>query len=246
MRLLDLFCGAGGAAEGYRRAGFTEIVGVDFVPQPNYPFMFLQMNAIDALKSMAYDEGRAFYQFARGFDLIHASPPCQKHSRLKKLGEARNGAYPEHVDHVAETRELLKVIGTPYVIENVEGAPLLDLIKLCGSMWPALRVYRHRLFECSFPVAQPVHRPHDDKTPSVGLGMSPKGFISVCGEGGVKGMKAPEILAYWRYAMGISWMKTRKELALAIPPAFTEYIGSQFVLSRLGDAAQPRLFAEVA
>jgi len=59
VRLLDLFCGAGGAAMGYHRAGFDEIVGVDIKPQPRYPFEFVQADA------MTYA--------LEGFDAIHAS-----------------------------------------------------------------------------------------------------------------------------------------------------------------------------
>lgn len=210
--ILDLFCGAGGCSEGYARAGF-EVVGVDLCPQPNYPYTFHQADAIEFAS-----------KFGGEFDAIHASPPCQKHSRLRSLGMARNGSYPSHADLVAPTRNILRHLGKPYVIENVVGAPLLSPITLCGSMFDGLRVYRHRLFECSFPIVAPKHSPHRDKTPSAGNGVSPKGFISVCGSGGVKGMNAQQIVAYWSMAMGIDWM-TRKELAQAIPPAYTEYIG---------------------
>jgi DNA (cytosine-5)-methyltransferase 1 len=216
MRLLDLFCGAGGAGVGYHRAGF-EVVGVDIKSQPHYPFEFHQADALEYLAEHGHE-----------FDAIHASPPCQRYSRIQSLGKARNGTYPDHVDLVEPTRELLQKIGLPYVIENVVGAPLIDPITLCGSQFPPLKVYRHRLFETSFPCAAPPHYPHRDRTPSAGNGASPKGFISVCGTGGVKGMNAQEIVDYWSTAMGIGWM-ARAELAQSIPPAYTEFIGRQLL-----------------
>ena len=214
--LLDTFCKAGGAGMGYHRAGFR-VIGVDIEPQPNYPFMFIQADAVEFIE-----------RFGNQFDAIHASPPCQAHSRIASIGVARNGAYPEHQDLIAPTREALKTAGRPFVIENVVGAPLIDPITLCGSMFEGLKVYRHRLFECSFSIDAPKHEPHRDRTPSAGNGISPKGFISVCGSGGVKGMTSKEIIEYWSMAMGIDWM-TRKELAQAIPPAYTEFIGRRLI-----------------
>lgn len=216
MTLLDLFCGAGGAAMGYHRAGFT-VVGVDIKPQPRYPFAFHQADALEFLREHGHE-----------YDAIHASPPCQKHSRIAHLGMARNGSYPEHGEFIGPTRECLVASDVPYVIENVVGAPLLNPIVLCGSQFPMLRVYRHRLFECSFPCVAPKHHPHRDSTPSAGYGASPKGFISVCGSGGVKGLTATQIVAVWSRAMGIEWMN-RKELSQAIPPAYTEWIGRRLM-----------------
>lgn len=218
MRLLDLYCKAGGCSVGYHRAGF-EVEGVDIEPQPNYPYQFHQVDALEFLK----------VQDLSRFDVIHASPPCQKFSRVQSLGIARNGGYREHLDLIEPTRVLLLKTGKPYVIENVIGAPLNNAIVLCGSMFKGLRVYRHRQFESNMPLYAPEHRPHHDRTPSAGNGISPKGFISVCGTGGVKGMNAQEIIDYWSMAMGIDWMN-RKELAQAIPPAYTEWIGRQLAM----------------
>jgi DNA (cytosine-5)-methyltransferase 1 len=161
------------------------------------------------------------------FDAVHASPPCQKFSRVQALGKARNGGYNEHPDLVGPTRERLLQIGKPYVIENVVGAPLINPITLCGKTFD-LKVYRHRIFESNVELTAPTHIPHDDSTPSAGNGVSPKGFISVCGTGGVRGMTSKQIIEYWSYAMGIDWM-TRKELAQAVPPAYTEWIGKQLI-----------------
>ena len=135
-RLLDLFSGAGGCARGYHDAGF-EVVGVDQVPQPNYPYEFHQADAM----TFPLD----------GFDAIHASPPCQAHSTIAKQQRVlRPGAY-EHPDLVDATRQRLIEAGVPWVIENVPGAPLANAIQLCGSSF-GLNVRRHRLFECSFPI----------------------------------------------------------------------------------------------
>lgn len=203
---------------GYHRSGF-DVVGVDIEPQPNYPFEFIQMDAIEFLNT----------QDLSSYDAIHASPPCQRNSQLKSLGQARNGSYKakEYPDLIEPVRQLLKQTGKPYVIENVEGAPMMNTITLCGTMFD-LKVYRHRLFESNVHLWEPDHFPHDDSTPPAGNGVSPKGFISVCGTGGVRGMKAKEIVDYWSEAMGIDWMN-RKELAQAIPPAYTEWIGRHLV-----------------
>lgn len=216
MKLLDLFCKAGGAGMGYHRAGF-DVVGVDIAPQPNYPFEFHQADALEYLAAHGHE-----------FDVIHASPPCQKHSRIASLAKARNGGYGGHPDLIGPTRELLLKLGKPYVIENVQGAPLINPVRLCGCQFPQLRVYRARLFESNLELATPPHYPHNDSTPSAGNGISPKGYISVCGMGGVRGMNSREILAYWSMAMGINWM-TRNELREAIPPPFTEFIGVQLI-----------------
>ena len=117
MRLLDLFCGAGGAAMGYHRAGFDEIVGIDIVPQPNYPFTFVQGDAL--VPPIDLD----------AFDLIHASPPCQAYSIANRLGHMDATRYPRFIE---PTRALLA--GRVSVIENVEGAPLVEPYTLCGSM----------------------------------------------------------------------------------------------------------------
>ena len=139
FKLLDLFCCAGGAGIGYSRAGF-EVVGVDIEPQPNYPLTFIQADALNLDR-----------KFVGSFDAIHASPPCQSYSDLAK----RNGNADAWPRLIAPVRNMLIKSGLPYVIENVDGAPLRNPIVLCGTMFPGLRVVRHRLFETSFLILHP-------------------------------------------------------------------------------------------
>lgn len=190
-RLLDLFCGAGGAAMGYHRAGF-EVVGVDIEPQPHYPFEFHQADALT-------------YPL-EGFDAYHASPPCQHASRANRQWRGLGYNYPELI---TPTRELLKLTGQPYVIENVVGAQLLHPIKLSGGMF-GLKLKRSRLFECSFEFPLYFEVRNSGKV------------FQVFGHGSL--VRPTENYNQWAEAMGIDWM-TKQELTQAIPPAYTEYIG---------------------
>jgi DNA (cytosine-5)-methyltransferase 1 len=213
-RLLDLFCCAGGAAKGYNDAGF-EIVGMDIDPQPRYPFKFIQGDALTLTPA-----------FLSKFDAIHASPPCQSYSDLAK----RNGnadAWPRLVDPV---RDMLVNSGLPYVIENVEGAPLRNPVVLCGTMFPGLRVLRHRLFETNFHVVAPPHGKHpkvhtfDKRKSHYGKTNDMIDFVQVTGGGNCT-------IAAARDAMGIDWM-TKGEINESIPPAYTKYIGD-FLMQHL-------------
>ena len=219
-RLLDLFCGAGGAAVGYHRAGF-DVVGVDINPQPHYPFEFHQMNALFALGT----------GMAEGFDAIHASPPCQAYSVLRRANP--DAEYP---DLIAPTRWLLEQSALPWVIENVPGAPLHPSIVLCGSMFDlgsgARQLRRHRLFESSLMLMQPECR-HEGEAIGV-YGGGPTGrytFENGCKQrngrrGGYQGTMAER-----REAMGIDWMNSG-ELNQAIPPEYTTWIGAQLLSHR--------------
>lgn len=208
LRLLDLFCGAGGAAMGYYLAGF-DVVGVDIVNQPRYPFTFVQGDALEYCAAHGHE-----------FDAIHASPPCQAYSITKSI---------HHNDHPAmieDTRDVMITTGKPYVIENVIGAPLRNPLMLCGSMFVGLRVYRHRLFECNpqlFMAPATCH--HSFKMPAKYNELNGDNFITCVGHN----FKAAD----GRIAMGIEWM-TRAELSQAVPPAYTEYIGRQ-LLQRMKD-----------
>lgn len=199
-RLLDLFCCQGGASMGYFAAGF-EVVGVDVDPQPRYPFEFHQA---DALKwALEHHEE---------FDAFHASPPCQAWSNAQKIQGN------DHEDFITATRSLFELIGKPWVIENVPGAPLRDPIVLCGSMF-GLATYRHRLFESNLPIYAPEHFEHVAKTTKMGRSPKPDEFMHVVGNfSGV---------ARAREVMGMPWA-SRDGLREAIPPAYAEHIGWQF------------------
>lgn len=217
-KLLDLYCKAGGCSAGYAKSGF-EVVGVDINPQPNYPFEFIQVDALEILK----DHG-----FVSQFAVIAASPPCQAHSKAKSLSLARNGGqYGDHKDLIPATRELLIATGKPYIIENVAGAPLINPLKLYGSQFKNLYTQRERWFESNIALVSPEQPKVSMKTPAAGNGIGEDGSISICGSGGVRGLNAKQIRLYWGFAMGgIDWM-TRDELAEAIPPAYTEFLGRQ-------------------
>jgi len=207
MRLLDLFCGAGGAGMGYHRAGF-EVTGVDISPQPNYPFKFVQGDAVDYLISNW-----------SSFDVIHASPPCQAHSALGKGTNDNSEDYPDFLEIV---RAVLQMTGKPYVIENVAGSPLNDPITLCGEMF-GLKVIRHRMFESNTGLVQPVHVKHRGRVAGWRHGVKYDGpYFAVYGNGGGKGS-----LDEWREAMDMPWAETKLEIAEAIPPAYTQHIGEQ-------------------
>lgn len=210
MRLLDLFCGAGGCTKGYQLAGF-HVTGVDLHPQPNYcGDEFHQHDALNWLDDLLVSNERW------GFDAIHASPPCQAYSSV--TGDEHRDKHP---DLVAPTRELLEKTGLPYVIENVVGAPLLNPVTLCGSSF-GLPLVRHRLFETNFPVmALPcAHGQLEARFDIYEHGKWRKSITpAIYGSGGRKAVE------HWPEALGIDWM-TRDEMALAIPPAYTEHIGT--------------------
>lgn len=219
-RLLDLFCGAGGCTKGYQRAGFY-VIGVDIEPQPNYcGDEFVQGDALDLAVDLID---------AELIDAVHASPPCQAYSSLAGL---TTGEYPALVEPV---RELLQATGLPYVIENVVGAPLRAPIRLCGSSF-GLGVWRHRLFEMSHPPAMVppcAHREFPEPLDVTGTG-GPSATPRLDGAGGRS--RKPRNLTEAREAMGIDWM-TRKELAEAIPPAMTEWIGHHLMAHLKAKAA---------
>jgi DNA (cytosine-5)-methyltransferase 1 len=226
-RLLDLFCGAGGSAVGYDRAGF-DVVGVDVKPQPNYPFRFIQDDAIGFVFQLQEDRSLA-YEIGR-IDAIHASPPCQAYSSLVTMAtEQRSNRDHTHPDLVDVTRDLLRATGLPYVIENVPGAPLIDPVMICGSAvgLPVVatpegprQVRRHRLFETNWPLLVP---PCNHLHPALGTYGNGGRWKRTGRRGGYQG-SAEEC----REGMGIDWT-TRAEVAQAVPPAYTEHIGRQLL-----------------
>lgn len=204
MKLLDLFCCAGGASMGYHRAGF-EVVGVDINPQPNYPFEFHQGDALQFVT-----------EHGREFDAIHASPPCQSFTAYRRKGHGVGDGY---LDLIPETRALLAGCSVPWIIENVAGAPLADPVRYCGSSF-GLDVRRHRFFESNVDLTAPPCD-HSWQTPRFAPATNRTNLRRTV-EVGV--WRIP--LSVQQAAMGIDWT-TLRELSEAIPPAYTEHIGTQ-------------------
>lgn len=200
---------------GYHRAGF-QVVGVDIEPQPNYPFEFFQMDAIEFIT-----------KHGREFDIIHASPPCQGYSRSTYMFRKAGKVYP---DLIQDTRAAMIATGKPYIIENVPSAPIQPHIKLCGEMF-GLLVIRWRWFELGeLFMLQPGK-------PQIKKNMVTNGErVSVFGNGNYRKSKNDKmplfkkgsVRATWSHAMGIDWM-TVGELREAIPPAYTEFIGKSII-----------------
>lgn len=231
-RLLDLFCGAGGAAMGYHRAGF-DVMGVDIAPQPHYPFEFHQLDAMAMCQDRlirCWHEGGGSTLPGRStvclghFDAIHASPPCPAYSVVTPDRS-------KHPDLYGPTRDRLAASGLPWVIENVIGAPYRSGIVLCGSMF-GLRVRRHRNFEMSHAMFCPPCRHREQGTVLGVYGDGGPGKSTRPSGGG--GTKAPR--AQWAELMGMPWA-TWREAAQAIPPAYTEFIGAH-LMAVVTDAAR--------
>lgn len=247
-RVLDLFCGAGGASWGYHLAGF-DVYGVDLDPQPDYPFPMKVMSAMDIKRGQVLGK----------FDLVHASPPCPAYSA------ARAGAETKHPRLVGPTRRMLESWGVPWIIENVPGAPLNmgrwedgGGFMLCGSMFRKLWVRRHRLFEYGGWVG-----PSQMFCQHTNQKLKSPGFVQI--KGGSARERANEMhellelpgvpednhymvsptlsingfngrgggydLEDWKEVMGMPWATTKKGVKNAIPPAYTKFIGRRFVRS---------------
>jgi len=206
-RLLDLFCGAGGCTRGYQEAGFY-VVGVDINPQPNYcGERFLRRDALEKLELVVHANAHSRHPFSA----IHASPPCQHYANVTKW----RGSPDDHADLVAPTRELLEAIGLPYVIENVDKAPLRADFVLCGTMF-GLPIQRHRYFETNWV----DHTEHWGTLSPAPCGHHPDDYSFD------HGAKQPE--SVYRDAMGCEWM-TVQESRQAIPPAYTRFIGTHLL-----------------
>jgi len=218
-RLLDLFCGAGGCSVGYARAGF-DVFGVDIAPHDDYPFELYVGDAMDALADL---------EFWDRFDVIHASPPCPRYSTATPADRRDN-----HPDLIAPVRGRLEAWGGPYVIENVPGAPLRNPIRLCGSSF-GLGVRRHRLFESNAPLLG-LECDHASQAEVWGV-YGDHGDLSPVTrpDGTSRGNKARDA-AHAREVMGIDWMTEWDDLADAIPPAMTEFIGRQLI-EHMGEVA---------
>jgi DNA (cytosine-5)-methyltransferase 1 len=217
LKALDLFCGAGGVTKGLQRAGF-HVTGVDIRPQPRYC-------------------GDAFFQAdaltfpLEGFHFVWASPPCQRYSHLTP-----QHARERHPDLILPVRNRLTGSGFPYVIENVPGARamLVDPVRLCGTYFPGLRVLRHRYFESNVLLSVPKGCNHSGLLEgrdyvSVHDGTMSGNSRRILQEHGVDYEPGKFVWEIYQQAMGIDWMRTRAEVAEAIPPDFAEYIGRQVV-----------------
>jgi DNA (cytosine-5)-methyltransferase 1 len=218
MRVLDLYCKAGGASMGYHMAGF-EVYGIDIEPQINYPFRFKQADVFTISPKW----------IRKNFVAVVGSPPCLGYTNL---------AYRyQHIKHrklIPATRDLMEASKLPYIIENVENArsAMLDPIRLCGSSF-GIRVRRHRLFETGggFKIDnspscnhqwQARHTPYEIYMTHDRGGSRWSGAIPVHGIG----LQLRERTDWYRasVAMGIDWM-TRLELNQAIPPVYTYWLG---------------------
>ena len=207
-RLLDLFCGAGGAAMGYSRAGF-DVVGVDVEHQAHYPFEFVRCDAMRILSLLADDAEP--WSGAPWFDAIHASPPCQDHMKTPHVAHGTGWMLPA-------SRFYLERQHRPWVIENVPGAPMRADYRLCGCRFGLMQLRRERWFETSWQGFE-MSPPHDHRELA----------ISVVGHGTPTWVRAklgrnPTIAEYRACMGGIDWMN-RDELSQAIPPQYTEHIG---------------------
>lgn len=196
---------------GYHRAGF-EVVGVDIKPQPRFPFEFIQ--------------GDAMHFPMNGFDVIHASPPCQAFSCVTPDKS-------KHEDLLTPIRDKLEATGVTWVIENVIGAPLWFPLMLCGSMFGlednGAQLRRHRIFESSHLLMMANRcKCHGKPTATVAGDLRKNDRAN--GSNSAKMSFRPGVDRAGRL-MGIDWM-TGSELSQAIPPAYTEWIGKQIMTKK--------------
>lgn len=224
MRILDLFCGAGLVADGLIAAG-CEVVGVDLSPQPRYPGPFLQHDAL------TLDD-----RFYRSFDAIWASPPCLKdtemHESARREQRAHGKVVTDHPDLITPTQALLRRLGMPYVIENVENCRLLrDPITLCGSMFglgvtdldQRFHLERHRRFEANWPLRAPCACRHAKPVVGVYGGHARNRSARFGGRGTRDAWSRPNP-AIMAEAMGLDRQLTADEISQGIPPAYAEYV----------------------
>ena len=219
LRLLDLYCGAGGAARGYQRAGF-HVTGVDIVPQPGFAGDVFCLGDVLVLDPA---------WIASHFDAVHASPPCQFGTSLSDMPDAK-----EHLNLIPQTRALLEASGLPWIMENVESPKVRPFmrgaLRLCGSSFglgaEGHELRRHRLFDSNvFLFGQPCRHVH--ARPVIGVyGGCARRRSKLHGGRGSKDAWTGGHLGAASAAMGIEWM-TLAELSEAIPPAYTEDLGRQ-------------------
>lgn len=210
MNLLDLYCGAGMASDGYAQAGLTGIVGVDINPQPHYPYEFKQDDALAVLASDTPED----------FDVIHASPPCQAHTRAKHLRTAQKGT-SKYADFLTPTLELLRKRWSHkvWVVENVPGAPGMEGAAVeCGSAY-GLGVRRHRLFLSNVPLTGSGCK-HKEQG-------RPWGVYHVMNDQVPQGGRTVRTLEQGWEVMGVSRDIPWNSLKEGFPPAYTKHVGEQ-------------------
>lgn len=235
MNLIDTYCCQGGASRGYADAGWN-VIGVDIDPQPRYPFPFLQMDALEALRRLVAGEwleftrpdGKPLFVTLNDLDAAHASPPCQAKTKAQKI---QKNAHPRLI---APTRELLLQTGLPYVIENVvpedeadDPDPLAEPSMLCGEMFE-IETYRHRLFETNWELVVPSHPQHLARNTKMGRPPTPGEYMHIVGN--FSGVDRA------RRIMDMPWAN-RDGLREAIPPVYAEYVGRQMLAAARGRAA---------
>lgn len=215
-RLLDLFCGAGGAAAGYARAGF-DVTGIDIAPQPDYPFTFWEADAMASLLHGTWRE----------FDAIHASPPCQDFTTMSNRHRGKGGKADSHIDLLTPVRERFSHIDIPWVIENVVGSKgkMRPTLILHGGMF-GLRVDRPRYFESNVMLWAPEPADHTENPIGV-YGARPDGRRLWTRADGSE-QRAASSIEEARAAMGMDWGDW-DGVREAIPPAYTEWIGTQLL-----------------
>ena len=228
LKILDLCCGSGGASMGIHQAiPDAEITGIDINPQPFYPFNFKQGSVPEDVPM----------EYARTFDFIWASVPCQGYSWGTVKWRNQGKEYP---DLYAIVKDFLVKTHKPYVMENVVGSPLRKDLVLCGEMF-GLQVIRHRVFEIEgFKARQPKHQKHRNsvwqgtaigvwsggKLGCFGNEAHRKYYATVAGHGG----KGNHSLKRWQDAMGgMDWVKTKDSLKECVPPAYSKYIMEEYL-----------------
>lgn len=239
--LLDLYCCQGGASQGYEDAGY-EVFGSDIAAQPRYRGWFHQGDALDVLRRLIRGEGITFTRSRNGvvetrvmhlsdFDAIHASPPCQLHSKTHRIMKSDFPAL------IGPTRELLEQTGLPWIIENVEDAlpEMRDPIMLCGETF-GIETYRHRLFETSFPIDEPEHPKHVAKVTKMGRRPIEGQYMHIVGNF--------TAVDKGREVMGMPWAN-RDGLREAIPPVYAEYVGRRIPVRASHNNVYPDLTRNV-
>lgn len=217
LRVLDLYCGGGGATKGLQRAGF-HVTGVDFFNQPEYcGDDFILANAVQFALDHAHE-----------YDFAWASPPCQGASTITPAAQRA-----KYRILISQTRKALMKARVPFAMENVppmeKTGPMRSDLMLCGEMF-GLRVVRHRIIECGGFLPQTL-RHVEHVGPTKGAGRAVRGtyttegyYFPVYGTGGNKGT-----IEEWQSAMGIDWITDKVTLAEAIPPAYSQYIANEFL-----------------